>query len=61
MKEYYATHPDYSTGDNSDFESNEQNIYTWIFNEKFEEYVDNLVNKAEIEYVDFTVNSDSLN
>lgn len=61
IKEYYSSHPEYFTGDNSDFESNESAIFTWIFNEKFEDYLDTLVKNASVEDIDMTVNTDLLN
>ena len=61
MKEYYATHPDYFTGDGGDFESNKQIIFNWILNEKFKEYLDDSVKNASIEDIAMTVDSDSLN
>ena len=60
IKEFYLDHPEYFTDGNKDYDSNEQNIQTWIFNEKFEKYIDQLIKEAEIEYQNMDINPDLL-
>lgn len=60
MKKFYSTHPEYFMGENSGYDSNKQNIEIWIFNEKFEKYLDELVEKSEIEYQNMDISPDLL-
>ena len=60
LKNYYSEHPEYFKGEDSDYESNKQSIYNWIFNEKYEKYLDKLVEKSEIEYNDVTISPELL-
>lgn len=60
LKKYYLEHPDYFTGGGNDYESNKQSIYNWIFDEKYEKYLDELVDKSKIEYNDVTISPDLL-
>ncbi|MBQ7726260.1 MAG: hypothetical protein IJT66_03855 [Clostridia bacterium] len=52
MKTYYAVHRAEMTGS---FEEMQNTIYGWIANEKYEKYVDSLVEQAKIVYQDMTV------
>lgn len=59
-KKFYSTHPEYFTGANTDYDSNKQNIEIWIFNEKFEKYLDELVKESKIVYQNMDINPDLL-
>lgn len=53
MRQYYNAHPDYFEGQK--YEDVTNTIYGWIFDERYEKYVEELIRKAEITYQDMEV------
>ncbi len=53
MQQYYYAHPDYFKGQK--YEDVTNTVYGWIFDEKYEKYVEELISKAEITYQDMEV------
>lgn len=60
MQAYYAAHPDWFAEEDDTFENSRGNIELWILKDKYEAFLSERVEKAEIVYGNMTVEPEEL-